>query len=53
VILLGGRAIGDWLTAMIAVVGLVALLRFHISGPLLVGSAAAVGLVAFQFLRLG
>jgi Chromate transporter len=53
VILLGGRAIGDWVTAMIAVAGLAALLRFHISGLLLVGSAAAVGLVAFQFLHLG
>ena len=31
--------------------GLVALLRFRISGPLLVGSAAAVGLVTFQFLH--
>ena len=50
-ILLGRRAIGDWITAMIAVAGLVALLRFRISGPLLVGSAAAVGLVTFQFLH--
>jgi hypothetical protein len=33
------------------VAGLVALLRFRISGPLLVGSAAAVGLVTFQFLH--
>ena len=47
-ILLGGRAIGDWVTAMIAVAGLVALLRFRISGPLLVGVAAAIGLVAFR-----
>ncbi len=46
-ILLGGRAIGDWVTAMIAVAGSVALLRFRISGPLLVGVAAAIGLVAF------
>ena len=50
-ILLGRRAIGDWITAMIAAAGLVALLRFRVCGPLLVGSAAAVGLVAFQFLR--
>jgi chromate transporter len=52
-ILLGGRAISDWVTAMIAVAGLVALLRLRISGPVLVGSAAAVGLVASQFLHLG
>jgi chromate transporter len=51
-ILLGGRAIADWVTALIAATGLVALLRFRISGPLLVGSAAAVGLVAFQFRHL-
>ncbi len=44
-ILLGGRAIEDWVTAMIAAAGLAALLRFQISGPLLVGSAAAIGLV--------
>lgn len=47
-ILLGGRAIADWVTAMIAVAGLVALLRFRISGPLLVGLAAAIGLLAFH-----
>ena len=47
-ILLGGRAIGDWVTATIAVAGLAALLRFRISGPLLVGVAAAIGLVAFH-----
>jgi chromate transporter len=52
-ILLGGRAIVDWVTAIIAVAGLVALVRFRIGGPLLVGSAAAVGLVAFKFLHPG
>ena len=51
VILLGGQAIGDWITAMIVAIGLVALLRFRVSAPLLVGSAAAVGLVTFRFLR--
>jgi chromate transporter len=44
-ILLGGRAVEDWITAMIAAAGLVALLRFRISGPLLVGVAAGVGLI--------
>lgn len=52
-VLLGRRAIGDWITALIAVAGLVGLLRFRVSGPLLVGSAAAVGLVALRFLHLG
>ncbi len=46
-IVLGARAIGDWVTAMIAVAALVAL-RFRISGPILVGVAAAIGLVAFH-----
>jgi chromate transporter len=44
---LGRQAIGDWVTAMIAATGLVALLRFRISGPILVGVAAAIGIVAF------
>lgn len=47
-IMLGGRAIEDWITAVIATAGLIALLRFRISGPLLVGAAAVTGLVAFQ-----
>jgi chromate transporter len=45
-ILLGGRAIEDWITALIAATGLVALLRFRIGGPLLVGAAAGIGLIA-------
>jgi chromate transporter len=44
-ILLGGRAVEDWITAAIAAAGFVALLRFRISGPLLVGVAAAIGLI--------
>jgi chromate transporter len=46
VILLGGRAVEDWITAMIAAAGLVALLRFRVSGSSLVGVAAGVGLIA-------
>jgi hypothetical protein len=46
-IVLGGRAVEDWITALIAVGGLIALLRFRIRGPLLVGAAAVFGLVAF------
>ena len=48
---LGMRAIEDWVTALIAAAGLVALMRFRVSGPLLVGCAAAVGLMVFQFIR--
>jgi chromate transporter len=50
-ILLGGHAIGDWVTAVIAAAGLVALLCFGIGSPILVGLSAVVGLVAFQFLH--
>ena len=50
-IVLGGRAIEDWVTATVAIAGLVALVCFRISGAILVGSAATVGLVAFQFLH--
>ncbi len=50
-ILLGERAIGDWVTALIAAASLVALFRFRIGGPLLVGASAVVGLVAFRFLH--
>ena len=50
-VLLGRRAIGDWLTALIAAGGLAALLRFRIGNPLLVGIAAAIGLVAFPLLH--
>jgi chromate transporter len=48
-VLLGSRVIGDWVTAVIAVTGLLALVRFSISGPVLVGLAGAVGLLTFQF----
>jgi chromate transporter len=50
-ILLGANAIRDWATAVIAIAALVALLRFRVSGPLLVGSAAAVGFLTFHFLH--
>ncbi len=51
VILLGGRAIGDWVTAIIAIAGLLALVCLRISGPLLVGLAAVVGLAAFNLVQ--
>jgi chromate transporter len=52
-ILLGKIAIGDWLTALIALVCLGLLFRFRISNPLMVGGAAVVGLVAFPILQPG
>ncbi|MGH7353046.1 MAG: chromate efflux transporter [Candidatus Rokuibacteriota bacterium] len=50
-VLLGRIAIGDWLTVLIAVTGLVALFRWKISNPWLIAAAALVGLIAFPLLR--
>ena len=50
-VLLARGAIGDWLTALIAAAGLAALIRLRIPNPLLVGIAAAIGLVAFPLLH--
>jgi chromate transporter len=50
-ILLGRIAIGDWLTILIGVVSLAALFRWKVSNPLLMASAAAVGLIAFPLLQ--
>jgi len=50
-VLLGKIAIGDWLTALIALVSLVALARRKVSNPALVAVAAAVGLVGFSILK--
>jgi chromate transporter len=50
-ILLGKIAIGDWLTASIALVSLGFLLRTKVSNVVLVAAAAAVGLVAFPLLQ--
>jgi chromate transporter len=52
-VLLGKIAIGDWLTALIALVSLALLFRTKISNPLLVAGAAMVGLVAFPILQPG
>ncbi|HLY88678.1 MAG TPA: chromate efflux transporter [Acetobacteraceae bacterium] len=52
-ILLGKIAIGDWLTALIALVCLGLLFRFKVNNPLLVGGAAVVGLIAFPILQPG
>ena len=50
-ILLGRIAIGDWLTILLACVSLAALFRWKVSNPLLMATAAAVGLVAFPLLH--
>jgi chromate transporter len=50
-VLLGKIAIGDWLTALIAIVSLVVLFRWKVSNPLLIAVAAIVGMVAFPWLR--
>ena len=50
-VLLGRIAIGDWLTVAIALIALAVLFRWKVSNPLLVGAAAAVGLMAFPLLQ--
>ena len=50
-VLLGRIAIGDWLTVAIALFALGVLFRWKVSNPLLVGAAAAVGLIAFPLLQ--
>ena len=47
--ILATQAIGDWITAAIAVVGFIGLLRLNMSGPLLVGAASVTGLIASLF----
>jgi chromate transporter len=50
-VLLGKIAIGDWLTALVALGSLVVLFRWKVSNPLLVAVAAIIGLIAFPLLR--
>src|SRR5499427_378513 len=50
-VLLGRIAIGDWLTALVALVSLVVLFRWKVSNPLLMAAAAIVGLIAFPLIR--
>src|SRR6266498_2009198 len=50
-VLLGRIAIGDWLTALIALVSLVVLFRWKVSNPLLVEIAAVIGLIAFPLIK--
>jgi chromate transporter len=50
-ILLGRIAIGDWLTALIAIVSLGILFRWKVSNPLLIAATAVVGLIAYPILQ--
>jgi chromate transporter len=50
-VLLGKIAIGDWLTALVAIVCLAVLFRFKVSNPLMIGATAVVGLIAFPILQ--
>jgi chromate transporter len=50
-LLLGRIAIGDWLTALVALVSLIVLFRWKVSNPVLVAATAIVGLVAFPLLH--
>lgn len=52
-VLLGKIAIGDWLTALIAIVSLGILFRWKVSNPLLIAAAAIVGLIALPILNPG
>jgi chromate transporter len=49
--LLGKIAIGDWLTALIAIGSLVLLFRFKVSNPALIGATAVIGLIAFPIVK--
>src|SRR6267378_1738015 len=50
-VLLGKIAIGDWLTALVALGSLLVLFRWKVSNPLLVAATAIIGLVAFPLLK--
>jgi chromate transporter len=50
-VLLGKIAIGDWLTALIALGSLVALFKWKVSNPKLVAVTAIIGLIAFPLLQ--
>ena len=50
-VLLGKIAIGDWLTALIALLSLIVLVRWKVSNPVLVAVTAVIGLIAFPILQ--
>jgi chromate transporter len=50
-LLLGKIAIGDWLTALVGLLSLVALARWRVSNPVLIAVTAIIGLIAFPILQ--
>ena len=50
-VLLAKIAIGDWLTALVALGSLVVLFRWKVSNPVLVAVTAVIGLIGFQLLK--
>jgi chromate transporter len=50
-VLLGRIAVGDWLTALVALGSLIVLFRWKVSNPVLVAATAIIGLIAFPLLR--
>ena len=50
-VLLGRIAIGDWLTILIGVASLAVLFRWKVSNPVLMATAAVMGLIAFPLLH--
>ena len=50
-VLLGKIAIGDWLTAVVALVSLLVLFRWKVSNLALVAATAVVGMIAFPLLN--
>jgi chromate transporter len=50
-VLLGRIAIGDWLTALVAIVSLAVLFRWKVNNPLLIAATAVVGLIAYPLLN--
>lgn len=50
-VLLGRIAIGDWLTALVALLSLIVLFRWKVNNPALVAATAVIGLIAFPLLK--
>src|SRR5215475_7431657 len=50
-ILLGKIAIGDWLTVLVARLGLAVLFRWNVNNPALVATAAIIGLITFPLVQ--
>jgi len=50
-VLLARIAIGDWLTALVALGSLVMLFRWKVNNPVLVAVTAIIGLIAFPLLN--